>query len=202
MTASLFWHAFNTRGVWLVFWWQDCWSPNININRDPRWGRNQEVPSEDPFLTGQSAHSCVCSLGSVIFPLHLPCMHARNPPVTSPICLFSCVAHFCDVCDTRGVCLMCALCVYVTCRSLRSSLHDRFTAVETGRPLLAGGGHTQTLGCLFAGELEIMSMGKGVAVKNANPHSCLFSHSLILTSLCLCLSLSLLGGCGAKHHPP
>jgi beta-glucosidase-like glycosyl hydrolase len=21
----------------------DCWSPNININRDPRWGRNQEV---------------------------------------------------------------------------------------------------------------------------------------------------------------
>ena len=22
----------------------DCWSPNININRDPRWGRNQEVP--------------------------------------------------------------------------------------------------------------------------------------------------------------
>lgn len=30
----------------------DCWSPNININRDPRWGRNQEVPSEDPYLTG------------------------------------------------------------------------------------------------------------------------------------------------------
>ena len=21
----------------------DCWSPNVNINRDPRWGRNQEV---------------------------------------------------------------------------------------------------------------------------------------------------------------
>ena len=20
----------------------DCWSPNINLNRDPRWGRNQE----------------------------------------------------------------------------------------------------------------------------------------------------------------
>jgi len=31
----------------------DCWSPNININRDPRWGRNQEVPSEDPYLNGQ-----------------------------------------------------------------------------------------------------------------------------------------------------
>jgi beta-glucosidase-like glycosyl hydrolase len=30
----------------------DCWSPNININRDPRWGRNQEVVSEDPLLSG------------------------------------------------------------------------------------------------------------------------------------------------------
>jgi beta-D-xylosidase 4 len=30
----------------------DCWSPNINIARDPRWGRNQEVPSEDPFVNG------------------------------------------------------------------------------------------------------------------------------------------------------
>ena len=30
----------------------DCWSPNININRDPRWGRNQEVPGEDPFVNG------------------------------------------------------------------------------------------------------------------------------------------------------
>lgn len=30
----------------------DAWSPNININRDPRWGRNQEVPSEDPLVNG------------------------------------------------------------------------------------------------------------------------------------------------------
>eukprot|EP01060_Flectonema_neradi_P008820 TRINITY_DN1630_c0_g1_i6.p1 TRINITY_DN1630_c0_g1~~TRINITY_DN1630_c0_g1_i6.p1 ORF type:complete len:796 (+),score=128.86 TRINITY_DN1630_c0_g1_i6:31-2388(+) len=30
----------------------DCWSPNININHDPRWGRNQEVASEDPFVNG------------------------------------------------------------------------------------------------------------------------------------------------------
>jgi len=31
----------------------DCWSPNININRDPRWGRNLETPGEDPYLNGQ-----------------------------------------------------------------------------------------------------------------------------------------------------
>jgi beta-D-xylosidase 4 len=30
----------------------DAWSPNININRDPRWGRNVEVPSEDPLVNG------------------------------------------------------------------------------------------------------------------------------------------------------
>ena len=28
------------------------WSPNINIFRDPRWGRGQETFGEDPFLTG------------------------------------------------------------------------------------------------------------------------------------------------------
>ncbi|MGO9318041.1 MAG: glycoside hydrolase family 3 C-terminal domain-containing protein [Terracidiphilus sp.] len=28
------------------------WSPNINIVRDPRWGRAQETYGEDPFLTG------------------------------------------------------------------------------------------------------------------------------------------------------
>jgi hypothetical protein len=26
----------------------DCWSPNVNINRDPRWGRNQEVHNTLP----------------------------------------------------------------------------------------------------------------------------------------------------------
>jgi beta-glucosidase len=31
----------------------DFWSPNINIARDPRWGRNQETYGEDPFLTGR-----------------------------------------------------------------------------------------------------------------------------------------------------
>jgi beta-glucosidase len=29
----------------------DFWSPNINIFRDPRWGRGQETYGEDPFLT-------------------------------------------------------------------------------------------------------------------------------------------------------
>ncbi|KAH3745647.1 glycoside hydrolase family 3 domain protein [Pelomyxa schiedti] len=31
----------------------DYWGPNINLNRDPRWGRNLETPSEDPYLQSQ-----------------------------------------------------------------------------------------------------------------------------------------------------
>lgn len=35
------------------------WSPNINIFRDPRWGRGQETWGEDPFLTGKLGTSFV-----------------------------------------------------------------------------------------------------------------------------------------------
>ncbi len=33
----------------------DFWSPNINILRDPRWGRGQETYGEDPYLSGRFA---------------------------------------------------------------------------------------------------------------------------------------------------
>lgn len=35
------------------------WAPNINIFRDPRWGRGQETPGEDPLVTGSYAVSYV-----------------------------------------------------------------------------------------------------------------------------------------------
>ncbi len=38
------------------------WSPNINIFRDPRWGRGQETYGEDPFLTAQIGMSYVKGL--------------------------------------------------------------------------------------------------------------------------------------------
>jgi hypothetical protein len=31
------------------------WAPNINVFRDPRWGRGQETPGEDPTMTGKYA---------------------------------------------------------------------------------------------------------------------------------------------------
>jgi beta-glucosidase len=36
-----------------IFFGLTFWSPNINIFRDPRWGRGQETYGEDPFLTGK-----------------------------------------------------------------------------------------------------------------------------------------------------
>lgn len=38
------------------------WSPNINIFRDPRWGRGQETFGEDPYLTGRMGVSFVRGL--------------------------------------------------------------------------------------------------------------------------------------------
>ncbi|KAL6296964.1 hypothetical protein ACE6H2_005106 [Prunus campanulata] len=35
------------------------WAPNINIFRDPRWGRGQETPGEDPLVVGKYAVSYV-----------------------------------------------------------------------------------------------------------------------------------------------
>ena len=38
------------------------WSPNVNIFRDPRWGRGQETYGEDPFLTARLGRAFVRGL--------------------------------------------------------------------------------------------------------------------------------------------
>ncbi|MBE0695898.1 MAG: glycoside hydrolase family 3 C-terminal domain-containing protein, partial [Anaerolineaceae bacterium] len=38
------------------------WSPNVNIFRDPRWGRGQETWGEDPYLTGEMGSAFVKGL--------------------------------------------------------------------------------------------------------------------------------------------
>ena len=45
-------------------WYQGVtfWTPNINIFRDPRWGRGMETYGEDPYLTGQLGMAVVCGL--------------------------------------------------------------------------------------------------------------------------------------------
>jgi beta-glucosidase len=46
-------HEFVRRGERGRYKGLTYWSPNINIFRDPRWGRGQETYGEDPFLTSR-----------------------------------------------------------------------------------------------------------------------------------------------------
>src|ERR1700712_1744047 len=45
-----------------IYYGLDIWSPNINIFRDPRWGRGQETYGEDPFLTARMGVAFVTGL--------------------------------------------------------------------------------------------------------------------------------------------
>jgi beta-glucosidase len=45
-----------------IFYGLTLWSPNINIFRDPRWGRGQETYGEDPFLTAKLGVAFVSGL--------------------------------------------------------------------------------------------------------------------------------------------
>jgi len=46
-------HEAQRRGNYDRFYGLTFWSPNINIFRDPRWGRGQETYGEDPYLTSR-----------------------------------------------------------------------------------------------------------------------------------------------------
>ncbi len=46
-------HEYVRRGKRGIYQGLTFWSPNINIFRDPRWGRGHETYGEDPYLTGE-----------------------------------------------------------------------------------------------------------------------------------------------------
>ncbi len=48
-------HAFSGLNKQNIYYGLTFWTPNINIFRDPRWGRGQETYGEDPFLTAKMA---------------------------------------------------------------------------------------------------------------------------------------------------
>ena len=69
------------------------WTPNINIFRDPRWGRGQETYGEDPYLTSRMGLAVVRGLqgytydGQQIAPLSSPTSHPYKK-------LLACAKHF------------------------------------------------------------------------------------------------------------
>lgn len=55
-------HEFIRNGKRGIYTGLDFWSPNINIFRDPRWGRGHETYGEDPYLTGELASQFIIGL--------------------------------------------------------------------------------------------------------------------------------------------
>jgi beta-glucosidase len=55
-------HNFARHDKRFIYQGLTLWSPNINIFRDPRWGRGQETYGEDPYLTGSLAVSFIRGL--------------------------------------------------------------------------------------------------------------------------------------------
>ncbi|KAK3130529.1 hypothetical protein QOZ80_6BG0494710 [Eleusine coracana subsp. coracana] len=64
------------------------WSPNINVVRDPRWGRALETPGEDPFVVGRYAVNFVRGMQDV--PGHVDNV---SDPYTRPIKTSACCKH-------------------------------------------------------------------------------------------------------------
>lgn len=57
-----FHEALRRNGGNMIYQGLTFWSPNINIFRDPRWGRGQETWGEDPYLTGELGSAFVKGL--------------------------------------------------------------------------------------------------------------------------------------------
>jgi len=55
-------HEYERRGLHARYQGLTFWSPNINIFRDPRWGRGQETYGEDPYLTSRMGVAFVTGL--------------------------------------------------------------------------------------------------------------------------------------------
>jgi beta-glucosidase len=61
-SRAKFHETLRTKGKTDLYQGLNIWSPNINIFRDPRWGRGQETWGEDPFLTGEMGTAFVLGL--------------------------------------------------------------------------------------------------------------------------------------------
>lgn len=55
-------NAYTANGDRDIYKGLTLWAPNINIFRDPRWGRGHETFGEDPFLTAQNGKAVVRGL--------------------------------------------------------------------------------------------------------------------------------------------
>jgi beta-glucosidase len=117
-------HEFVRRGLHGMYQGLTFWSPNINLFRDPRWGRGMETYGEDPYLTGRMGVAFVRGmqgndptyLKTVATPKHYvvhsgpePERHAFDAQVDMRDFLESYLPHF-QACveEAKAVSVMCA----------------------------------------------------------------------------------------------
>lgn len=62
LEARAKYNAYSSHGDRTQYKGVTMWAPNINIFRDPRWGRGQETFGEDPFLTAQMGCAMITGL--------------------------------------------------------------------------------------------------------------------------------------------
>lgn len=100
------------------------WSPNVNIFRDPRWGRGQETYGEDPWLSGQFGKAFVTGmqgddpkyLRTVATPKHFavhsgpePTRHSVDVPASKHDMVDTYLAQFrTAIVDGKAESVMCA----------------------------------------------------------------------------------------------
>ncbi|KAJ6919892.1 hypothetical protein NC651_013740 [Populus alba x Populus x berolinensis] len=102
------------------------WAPNINIFRDPRWGRGQETPGEDPLMTGKYAVSYVRGLQGDSF---------KGGEINGPLQASACCKHFTayDLENWNGTSRY-VFDAYVTAQDLADTYQPPFkSCVEEGR---------------------------------------------------------------------
>lgn len=64
------------------------WSPNINVVRDPRWGRILETPGEDPFVVGTYSVNFVRGLQDIEGTENVTDLNSR------PLKVAACCKHY------------------------------------------------------------------------------------------------------------
>ena len=79
------------RGTFDTFQSVSVWTPNINIFRDPRWGRGQETYGEDPYLTSRLGQAVVNGLQGQPF---APSAPTSRPTTSRYYKALACAKHF------------------------------------------------------------------------------------------------------------
>ena len=121
--ARAMYNIFSDKGMRTEYTGLTFWSPNINIFRDPRWGRGHETYGEDPFLTGKIGSAFVLGLqgnhykylkvasGAKHFAVHSgpeANRHRFNAKVTSQDLNETYLPAFKDLVDAKVEIVMCA----------------------------------------------------------------------------------------------